>query len=125
MGPEVDARDLKYKGQSDLSGEFFVEDVTPSNYIQPTRRLVFQGINPLIQTEALLKAGISIKSVKINLNALNISSNAVTQKKANNKKEKTTTPDYNSFLEDYASMIMAQLYSIKLEPGANIDSKTV
>ena len=58
MGPEVDVRDLKFKGQSDMSGEFFVEDVTPSNASVPTRRLVFQSINPLIQTEAPLKIGL-------------------------------------------------------------------
>lgn len=57
MGPEVDVRDLKYTGKSELSGEFYVEDVTPSNSSEPTRRLVFQSINPLIQTEALLKTG--------------------------------------------------------------------
>lgn len=58
MGPEVDVRNMKFKGESPISGEFFVEDVTPSDSNEPTRRLVFQSINPLIQTEALLKTGI-------------------------------------------------------------------
>jgi hypothetical protein len=57
MGPDVDARDLKFKGLSEISGEFFVEDVTPSDSTDPTRRLVFQSITPLIQTEAILKSG--------------------------------------------------------------------
>lgn len=70
MGPEVDVRNLKFQGKSDLSGEFFVEDVTPSNSSEPTRRLVFQSINPLIQTEALLKTGFvfflnTLKRIKI------------------------------------------------------------
>lgn len=57
MGPEVDVRDLKFKGISEISGEFFVEDVTPSESGNPTRRLLFQGIVPLIQTEVILKPG--------------------------------------------------------------------
>jgi hypothetical protein len=56
MGPDVDVRDLKFRGLSETSGEFFVEDVTPSDSTEPTRRLVFQSITPLIQTEAILKA---------------------------------------------------------------------
>lgn len=57
MGPDVDARDLKFKGSSEISGDFFVEDVTSSDLSEPTRRLVFQSITPLIQTEVLLKSG--------------------------------------------------------------------
>ncbi|RNA07448.1 methyltransferase 13, partial [Brachionus plicatilis] len=55
MGPDVDVRDLKFKNNSQISGEFFVEDVTPSDSVEPTRRLVFQNITPLIQTEIILK----------------------------------------------------------------------
>lgn len=43
-----------------------------------------------------------------------IGSNRIEKK---GKKEKTTSPNYNSFLEDYISMVMAQLYSIKLDAG--------
>lgn len=57
MGPDVDVRDLKFKNNSQISGEFFVEDVTPSDSVEPTRRLVFQNITPLIQTEIILKEG--------------------------------------------------------------------
>lgn len=117
MGPEVDVRDLKFKGQSDMSGEFFVEDVTPSNANVPTRRLVFQSINPLIQTEAPLKIGIYYTLYNLNdifIYDIYLESNRIEKK---GKKEKTKSPNYNSFLEDYISMVMAQLYSIKLEAG--------
>ena len=33
------------------------------------------------------------------------------------KKEKIRKVDYNGFLEDYISMIMGPLYSVKIEPG--------
>jgi hypothetical protein len=56
MGPDVDARDLKFKGMSEMSGEYYVEDVTPSDSTDLTRRLVFQSITPLIQTEVVLKS---------------------------------------------------------------------
>lgn len=57
MGSDVDVRDLKFKNHSKISGEFFVEDVIPSDSVEPTRRLVFQNITPLIQTEIILKEG--------------------------------------------------------------------
>lgn len=57
MGPEVDVRDVKFKEISEISGEFFVEDVTPSNASKPTRRLIFQNVIPTIQTEIILKSG--------------------------------------------------------------------
>lgn len=61
MGPDVDVRDLKHKGTSEMSGDFFVEDVTPSDSSNPTRHLVFQSITLLVQTEVILKQGISFK----------------------------------------------------------------
>lgn len=57
MGPDVDVRDVKFKGSSEISGDFYVENVTPSDLSEPTRRLVFQSITPLIQTEIILKEG--------------------------------------------------------------------
>ena len=95
MGPDVDVRDLKFKGTSSISGEFFVEDVTPSDLTEPTRRLVFQSITPLIQTEIILKSS----------------------KASCRKDKKSWSPNYNVFMEDYFLAIMAQLYSIKLQPG--------
>jgi hypothetical protein len=56
MGPDVDVRDVKFKGSSEMSGDFFVEDVTSDDL--PTRRLIFQSINTTIQTEVVLKKGI-------------------------------------------------------------------
>ncbi len=57
-GPDVDIRDTKFKGNSKFSGEFYVEDVKPNDETVPTRRLIFQKINPIIQTEVILKKGI-------------------------------------------------------------------
>ena len=54
-GPDVDIRDIKFKGNSKFSGEFYVEDVKSSDSAIPTRRLIFQKINPIIQTEVILK----------------------------------------------------------------------
>ena len=57
MGPDVDVRDTKFKGASEKSGEFYVEDVKPSDMSDPTRRLVFQNVIPTVQTEVILKYG--------------------------------------------------------------------
>lgn len=86
QGPDVDVRDLKYNGESRISGEYFVEDVVPSDSSQPTRRLIFQNINPIIQTEVILK------------------------KKS--KKTKTFFPDYNSFMEDYFAALITHLIQL-------------
>ena len=43
LGPELDLRDVRYKGTSPMSGEYFVEDVTSSDG-ELTRRLVFQSV---------------------------------------------------------------------------------
>jgi len=93
LGPDVDARQIRFKGFSEISGEFFVEDVTSSNEMgeATTRRLIFQGPAPLIQTEVVLKT----ETVK--------------------NKKKRLKPDYNVFIEDYFPSIVSQLYSIKLE----------
>ncbi len=56
-GPDVDIRDLKYKGFSKFSGEFYIEDVQCKANGHTTRRLIFQNINPVIQTEIILKSG--------------------------------------------------------------------
>jgi len=59
MGPDLDLRDVKFKGGSGLCGEFFVEDVNSSDQNgELTRRLVFQSIIPTVQTEVILKPGI-------------------------------------------------------------------
>jgi hypothetical protein len=56
-GSDVDIRDIKFKGNSKFSGEFFIEDVKQGDDLIPTRRLIFQKINPIIQTEIILKKG--------------------------------------------------------------------
>jgi len=55
MGPDLDVRDIKFKGTSKMSGDFFVEDVVSTEQNEPTRRLVFQSIIPTVQTEVILK----------------------------------------------------------------------
>lgn len=55
LGPDLDVRDIKFKGSSQISGEFFVEDVTSTEQDEVTRRLVFQSIIPTVQTEVILK----------------------------------------------------------------------
>ncbi|CAF0861776.1 unnamed protein product [Brachionus calyciflorus] len=102
MGPELDVRDVKYKGSSDISGEFFVEDVTPSDLSEPTRRLVFQNITPLIQTEIILKE------------------EPRKGKKKNDKEKKVYSPNYGTFLEDFFAIILAQLYSVKLNQDQHL-----
>jgi hypothetical protein len=57
MGPDVDVRVTKLKEATQVSGEFYVEDVKSSESSDTTRRLVFQNIIPTIQTEVLLKFG--------------------------------------------------------------------
>jgi len=95
MGPDLDLRDVKFKGGSDMSGEFFVEDVSSSDQNgELTRRLVFQSIIPTVQTEVILKK---------------------------DKKGKALKPNYNFFMEDYFSMILSQLYSIKFKEEKNLD----
>ena len=56
-GPEIDIRSLKYKGASSMSGDYYVEDVRQQENENLTRRLIFQNINPIIQTEVILKKG--------------------------------------------------------------------
>ena len=56
LGPDLDVRDIKFKGSSQISGEFFVEDVTSTEQDELTRRLVFQSIIPTVQTEVILKS---------------------------------------------------------------------
>lgn len=99
LGPEVDVRNVRFTGSSEISGEFFVEDVTPSNQTEETRRLIFQGTVPLIQTEVVLKT------------------------ETGKNKKKILKPNYNVFIEDYFPTIVSQLYSVKLEKG-NIIYKT-
>lgn len=41
--------------------------------------------------------------------------------KKGSKKEKISKLDYNAFLEDYISMIMAPLYSVKVDPDQHLD----
>jgi hypothetical protein len=55
MGPDLDVRDIKFKGTSKMSGDFFVEDVVSTEQNEPTRRLVFHSIIPTVQTEVILK----------------------------------------------------------------------
>lgn len=55
LGPDLDVRDIKFKGTSKMSGDFFVEDVMSTEENEPTRRLVFQSIIPTVQTEVILK----------------------------------------------------------------------
>jgi hypothetical protein len=62
MGPDVDVRDVKFKGKSDLSGEYFVEDVLRGESGDSTRRFIFQSIIPTVQTEVLLKSSKYISS---------------------------------------------------------------
>ena len=57
LGADLDLRDVKFQGSSKMSGDFYVEDVTPSDQSEPTRRLVFQSIIPTVQTEVILKPG--------------------------------------------------------------------
>jgi hypothetical protein len=56
-GPDVDIRHLKYKGSSKFSGEFYVEDVKCQTDNFTTRRLIFQNMNTVIQTEIIMKSG--------------------------------------------------------------------
>ncbi len=56
----MDIRDLKYKGTSEFSGEFFVEDAQSKADNHTTRRLIFQNTQPIIQTEILLKPGLNL-----------------------------------------------------------------
>ena len=56
MGPDLDVRDVKYKGSSKISGEFYVEDVMSGEKNEITRRLVFQSVVLTVQTEVILKA---------------------------------------------------------------------
>jgi hypothetical protein len=93
LGPEVDIRTVRFKGSSEISGEFFVEDVMSNDETENTRRLIFQGLVPLIQTEVILK------------------------KEAGKNKKKTLKPNYNVFIEDYFPAIISQLFSVKLEKG--------
>ena len=61
MSPDLDLRDVKFKGSSEMCGEFFVEDVSSSEQNGDlTRRLVFQSIIPTVQTEVILKSGIYV-----------------------------------------------------------------
>jgi hypothetical protein len=65
MGPDLDLRDVKFKGGSGICGEFFVEDVSSSDQNGAlTRRLVFQSIIPTVQTEVILKPGKILSSIQ-------------------------------------------------------------
>ena len=57
VGPDVDVRDTKFKGFTEISGEYYVEDVKPSDNSEATRRLVFQNVIPTVQTEVNLVFG--------------------------------------------------------------------
>lgn len=104
MGPEVDVRNLRYKGASAISGEFYVEDVYSNELMQPTRRLIFQNKIPTIQTEVLLKEDSTRANKKKN------ASQTSSVIKSNNLK-----PNYDEFLEDYFSIMLSQLMSLKLK----------
>ena len=104
MGPEVDVRNLRYKGASAISGEFYVEDVYSNELMHPTRRLIFQNKIPTIQTEVLLKEDSTRANKKKN------ASQTSSVIKSNNLK-----PNYDEFLEDYFSIMLSQLMSLKLK----------
>jgi hypothetical protein len=106
LGPEVDVREVQYKGFSELSGEYFVEDVKSTDLTEPTRRLIFQSIIPTIQTEVVLKD--ETKSTK---------KKNISQDNSSSKKQ----PDYTQFLEDYFSMMLSFFYSIKLKPDEHLN----
>lgn len=49
-------RDIKYKGTSEFSGPFVIEDLIGENNVS-YRRLIFLGSQNTIQSEARLKYG--------------------------------------------------------------------
>lgn len=56
MGNDVGKREIVYKGKSDLSGEFVVEDVLGADD-DTFRRLIFLNNQFVIQSEAQLTLG--------------------------------------------------------------------
>ena len=90
---------MQFKGFSKLSGDYYVEDVTRESI---TRRLIFQNIESIIQTEIVLKKGKLNNLDKIHLSNyfsyLNIDL-------TNNM-----TPDYKTFIEDYFLVLVSRLY---------------
>jgi hypothetical protein len=58
LGQDIGNRQIRYKGKSEMSGDYVIEDVDVSGDMY--RRLVFSSSPNIIQSEAKLVSGLSI-----------------------------------------------------------------
>lgn len=113
MGADLDVRDIKFKGSSKISGDFFVEDVMSTEQNELTRRLVFQSIIPTVQTEVILKPFGKYFDLFYMMDSLNLLKHYEEDKLKKKKNKNDLRPSYNYFMDDYFSMVLAQLCSLK------------